>query len=511
MPPVRPRVQCSEQLKMLLQRLTNTPMAIQMQPAHGTRERGTITHGTRGHGVAATSASAATSYGDAPTSGISKIRWETPNCNQMSAFVTYLSTHPANHQILFYKGKKFHPSDDSLPSGSDKGKIHAVIAKHIFKKDEMYQLMYAEDQTKFTQAVGNCLTYLKGKYKTHCARFKQTGTGVNPEEPGAAVNLLVQVLSDFPWYEDLDDIWRDNSAYAAKTFLAKEKEKPLPLPINDPDDPMIIIDNAPNTHDVEDKHIDSAEDHPPAVNDYLPHDTMDPVIDSFTMGEELNYDEQDITMQEDQGKVECEEALTIQQSLSNKCLLSSPSPPHMHTCNHSSLGTFKTHADCVMGHGLMRSPKPPSSVALSSMKTMICSTSLGLSTPSSSSHQQTILNNSGAKKSHLGKNIGSKVRSVCEKVKTLTNNMLYIYTVKAATFEYKITKVNALCQKYDLDFQCKKAQLKYNKAVIVHQCCQESKTFDLQVLEAQAKVHAERKAALQLKIELLKLKGGVAD
>lgn len=36
----------------------------------------------------------------------------------------------------------------------------------------------------------NATLSLKGKYKTHRARFKQTGAGVNPEEPGAAVNLL---------------------------------------------------------------------------------------------------------------------------------------------------------------------------------------------------------------------------------------------------------------------------------------------------------------------------------
>ncbi|KAG1795227.1 uncharacterized protein BJ212DRAFT_1306655 [Suillus subaureus] len=113
-------------------------------------------------------------------------------------------------------GKKSQPNNDGPPSGSNKGKIHAVITKHIFEKDEMYKSMYAEDQAKFTQAMGNRLTYyvshilpppfLKGKYKTNCAHFKQTGAGINPEDPGTAVNLLAQVLNDFPWYEDLDEI-----------------------------------------------------------------------------------------------------------------------------------------------------------------------------------------------------------------------------------------------------------------------------------------------------------------
>ncbi|KAG1829453.1 hypothetical protein EV424DRAFT_1535785 [Suillus variegatus] len=542
MPPVRPQVRRSERLKTLLQRLS-APLSIHMLPACSARGRGATTRGTRGRGAAATSASAA---GDTPTGGISKIRWETPNCNRTSVLVTYLSTHPADRRILFYEGKKSHTSDDGPPSGSDKGKIHAVIAKHIFENDEMYQSMYAEDQMKFTQAVGNRLTYLKGKYKTHRARFKQTGAGVNPEEPGAAVNLLVQVLSDFPWYEDLDEIWRDNPAPDA----TKEQRKRKSLPPPDPDDPMIIGDDAP----VEDEHIDSAEGHPPAnpLEDHFPanppptnnppahdppahdppanpppahdppanpppvHDppTHDPPANpppDFAMDEELSYDEQDVTMQEDQGEVEREEALTIQRSLSNKRPLSSPSPPCMHTRNHPSLGTFKSHADRAMGRGPMRSPNPSSSIASSSMKTTTRSTSSGLSSPSSSSRLQTTLNDSGAKKSHLGKNIGSEVGSVCGKVETLTNNMSYIYTAKAAASEYKITKVNALRQERDLNFQREKAQLERSEAVIVHQRCQESKTLDLQVLEAQAKVHAERKAALQLEIELLKLKGGVAD
>jgi hypothetical protein len=157
MPPVRPRVRRSERLQTLTQTLTSPPIAIQMQPVRGTRGRGAISRGTRGRGVAPTSASAATSHSDTPTSGISKIRWETPNCNRTSALVTYLRTHPADRRILFYEGRKSH-HDDGPPSGSDKGKIHAVIAKQIFEKDEMYQLMYAEDQMKFTQAVGNRLT-----------------------------------------------------------------------------------------------------------------------------------------------------------------------------------------------------------------------------------------------------------------------------------------------------------------------------------------------------------------
>ncbi|KAG2342374.1 hypothetical protein BDR05DRAFT_1001000 [Suillus weaverae] len=67
-------------------------------------------------------------------------------------------------------------------------------------------------------------------------------------------------------------------------------------------------------------------------------------------------------------------------------------------------------------------------------------------------------------------------------VQSLTDGMSYIYTAKAAASEYKIAKER-------------------NEAAIVHQRAQESKSLDLQVLEA-------KKAALQLEIELVKLKGG---
>jgi hypothetical protein len=374
----------------------------------------------------------------------------------------------------------------------------------------------------------------------------------------------VQVLNDFPWYEDLDEIWRDNPAYAAKTFSSapgtdragglkaltqqksKGKGKASPPPAPDhTEDSMIVVDDAPNTRD---DALNPLEDHPPAnpledrppaypledrppanpledcppanpledrppanpleghpltnplCNVDLPYDTTDPVIDDFAMGDELDYDENE--------DVEHEEA---PRSLSNKRPLSSPSPPPTHTRNHSSYGTFKSHVSRVMGHGPIRSPKSPSSIASLSMKAVTRSTSSGFSSPSSSSRQlSTTLKDSTAKKS-LGKNIGSEVGSVRGQVEALTNNMSYVYTAKAAASEYKIAKVNALRQERDLDFQREKADLERNEAIVIHQRCQESKILELQVLEAQAKVHAERKATLQLEIELIKLKGGAAD
>ncbi|KAG2031093.1 hypothetical protein BDR03DRAFT_1016412 [Suillus americanus] len=80
-------------------------------------------------------------------------------------------------------------------------------------------------------------------------------------------------------------------------------------------------------------------------------------------------------------------------------------------------------------------------------------------------------------------------------VKSLIDGMSYIYTVKAAASEYKIAK----------------ADKESGEAAVVPQRVQEAKVLEIQVLEAQARVQAEKKAALQLKIELLKLKGGTAS
>ncbi|KAG2742979.1 hypothetical protein P692DRAFT_20879119 [Suillus brevipes Sb2] len=240
---------------------------------------------------------------------------------------------------------------------------------------------------------------------------------------------------------------------------------------------MVVADNAPSTCDLENERVDSAANPSCSIEDNPPNDITDPVDDDdFTMGEELDYDghEQQLdTMQEDQAEVEHEEADIIQLSLSNKCPLSSPSLPPTHSC--SSHGTFKNHADRAMGRGSIRSPKPPSSIASSSMRTMARtrSTSSGISLLTSSSRQlSTTLKDSGAKNLTSGRTLGRRS------------------TVSAAASEYMIAKVNALHQEHDLNFQ-------------------QAKTLDLQVLEAQAKVHTERKAALQLEIELLKLKGGV--
>ncbi|KIJ58649.1 hypothetical protein HYDPIDRAFT_33975 [Hydnomerulius pinastri MD-312] len=92
------------------------------------------------------------------------------------------------------------------PSGRNKKDVVAVIAEHIFEDDPVYSTLYASDPGKLATSVTNRLTMLKNKYREQRARFSKTGSGVTPDGP--APNLLADVLRVFPYYSDLDSIWR---------------------------------------------------------------------------------------------------------------------------------------------------------------------------------------------------------------------------------------------------------------------------------------------------------------
>ncbi|KAG1822964.1 uncharacterized protein BJ212DRAFT_1296885 [Suillus subaureus] len=98
----------------------------------------------------------------------------------------------------------------------------SVLGGGVFQlmNDHKYNELYAEEPAKFMQAVSNCLTYLRNKYKKLHSHFLQTGAGVDPSQSNAGNNLLEQVISEFPWYKALDKIWKNNPAYALKMFLS---------------------------------------------------------------------------------------------------------------------------------------------------------------------------------------------------------------------------------------------------------------------------------------------------
>jgi len=128
------------------------------------RGRGNSSRGTRGRGQVSTAVphsgidpSLDAIQGDVAldTSSGVKIRWES-NGKRTDALVQYLSINPADCRILFNEGGK-KPDGEGPPSGSDKSKIYAVIARHVFEKDYEYSALYSGEPGKFTQAVSNRL------------------------------------------------------------------------------------------------------------------------------------------------------------------------------------------------------------------------------------------------------------------------------------------------------------------------------------------------------------------
>ncbi|KAF9230417.1 hypothetical protein BU15DRAFT_69214 [Melanogaster broomeanus] len=83
-----------------------------------------------------------------------------------------------------------------------------------FEHDSVYSEAYKADPDKFQVCVGNRLGTLKASYRKYRNRFKQSGEGVDPGDPRYA-NLLEVVTTEFPYFSDLDSLWRGNPSYDA--------------------------------------------------------------------------------------------------------------------------------------------------------------------------------------------------------------------------------------------------------------------------------------------------------
>ncbi|KAG2030612.1 hypothetical protein BDR03DRAFT_986979 [Suillus americanus] len=324
------------------------------------------------------------------TSSGTKIRWES-NGKHTDVLVQYLSVSSADCRILFNEGGR-KPDDEGPPSGSDKTKIYAEIARHVFEKDNEYSKLYSEEPGKFTQAMSNRLNYLRAKYKKFHSRFSQTGAGVDPSQPDARNNLLEQVVLEFPWYEALDDIWKHNPAYAPKTFssaprvdyasgmiaLSNHKGKETEI-YEDPMDTTEVsgghhptIHSTPAIHSSPAVHSSPAICSAPAIHS-APAVCSAPIptITYHNDNDNVNY------MMEDDGPWETseqpqkdfelndQEQNSTQALVSSKHPFSSPSPPS--TPPPTSCGTFRSHVDCTMNHGSVCLPPSPQSVASSSV------------------------------------------------------------------------------------------------------------------------------------------------
>ncbi|KAG1807035.1 uncharacterized protein BJ212DRAFT_1485892 [Suillus subaureus] len=458
------------------------------------------------------------------TAGRVTVRWETCDFDHTNTLIQFLKTHPGACHVLFNELKKSCNPTITEPEtlGSQKSHIWVTITQTIFAEDEEYKNIYAQDNHKFALAVSNHLNYLRNKYKKHCACFLQTGAGINP------LDATEQVLADFPWFDALNALWKGNLVFAPKTILSapsvdhtsgmatltqgkgkgkeivppppdpydavgdtegdlindvtdlppltqgKGKEKALPLP--SPDE---FMDETPSPNNID------HSSHIPQVNPPLPHTLSNDANDNMDVQQwdDVRDDNFELAEQGDDH--------AIQIHISNKHPYPSPSLPPTYTpCTPKFLshGKFQMHTDHALNRSTIHTPKPPSSLqSLSHSHSHSCTST----SPSSSTHRPA----ASQKSSSLLKCVDSNMQDVQGQVQSLTDSMNYIYTVKAATLEYKIAK----------------AKIERDEAAAIYQHSQEAKALELQLLEAQAKVQMEKQAALQLEIELLKLKGGAAS
>ncbi|KAF8424780.1 hypothetical protein L210DRAFT_799294, partial [Boletus edulis BED1] len=126
---------------------------------------------------------------------------------RVQELVTWLITHPADRHVLYHDRNQAGSAPplppNERPSGRQKKDVHAAIAKNIFNSKDPE---YSNDPERYTTSVSNRLTALKRDYQKCRNRLKQTGAGVHPDDPNP--NLLSQIRSDFPHYDELDEIWR---------------------------------------------------------------------------------------------------------------------------------------------------------------------------------------------------------------------------------------------------------------------------------------------------------------
>lgn len=299
----------------------------------------------------------------------------------------------------------------------------------------------------------------------------------------------------------LDDIFDPDPVVQGKS---KGKAIPLPDPVTN--EPMDIVDA-----DLEHAHT---SDVPPIEPSAPGHLGSHALAEEDAIDDDLPWEVpgmlQDEVLEQDNREDEPITPQPLHQS--NKRPYPFPSPPSTHasdTTKFPSGGKFQTHADRAVNRGSMRSPKTPSSVvsslASSSRHTHTMSSTLSPSA-SSSSHKPSTTHKP-TQKSNLSKCADAELEGIERKLQSLTEGMSYIYTAKAASLEYKIAKVNIHRHQCDIEFQREQAEKARSEAAIIHQRAQEAKSLDLQVLEAQAKVQAEKKATLQLEIKLQKLRG----
>ncbi|KAI6043563.1 hypothetical protein EDC04DRAFT_2600030 [Pisolithus marmoratus] len=147
-------------------------------------------------------------------SGSEAIHWE-PYPQLTRDLLAWILGHPADHAALF--NEMIDQSTQGKPHSQRKKEINAVITDAIFCEDRQYGESYTSQPVRFASVVASHLIILKNKYQQHASRFKSTSEGINPNNLNYQ-NLHEQVLVEFPFWEECNQLWHGNPTYNARVF-----------------------------------------------------------------------------------------------------------------------------------------------------------------------------------------------------------------------------------------------------------------------------------------------------
>ncbi|KAG1739579.1 hypothetical protein EDB19DRAFT_1828801 [Suillus lakei] len=180
MPVVRPSPRRrSARLQALQKPVRGSKKPMEQMQGPVTRGKGGKSRGTR--------STAAGSGSDQPRF---TIQWQSAPFRTQK-IIDHLREHPADCRILFYSDGKQSQDDGDRPSGKDKVSVCAVIAKHVFERDEEYAGYYAAGPDKFRDSTSNHIIGLAKRYCQGHDKLNATGAGIMPQDETTAQNLHV--------------------------------------------------------------------------------------------------------------------------------------------------------------------------------------------------------------------------------------------------------------------------------------------------------------------------------
>ncbi|KAI5995120.1 hypothetical protein EDD15DRAFT_2366046 [Pisolithus albus] len=183
----------------------------------GVAPRATFTRGTANRGSTRGAKGRAPAVGGEPVKGL-QVHWD-QDPTRTERLIRWLLSHAADRHILFHDKNTGQsssappPAAGDKPSGRNKKEVRLAIAKCIFEDDSVYGEQYATNPDKFQ--------LLKEKYREHAKSLKQTGGGV---APGTENNLREAITKTFPYFDDLDLIWKGNPSFDARPFTSNQQK-----------------------------------------------------------------------------------------------------------------------------------------------------------------------------------------------------------------------------------------------------------------------------------------------